>query len=259
MKPNTAVTVRAVRQVKPVLRSLAKQAGVPRDRLPAMFPEWRKPNGPVGMLTTKDVWLLADLDTEWQAAYRIVSQDGRAVVGELRIYPREPQRFHRNQTGFWSGEWLGAQANAPAGGLTATIARRARLGADLLGGKYVVSSLQRRARQEHTKSPLSEILVALGIRSLQAPQVADKRSGQNLRSCARIAAAYAEACTTSSGRPQKETAERLGLRPEQVRDAVHRARGLGLLTKTERGRSGGTLTAAGRAALKTSGPRRRRL
>lgn len=194
------------------------------------------------MLNTKNLWVVTDLSESWRVAYRIVGQGGRAVVGEVRVYPREGQRF---EPGSWSGEWMGARATVPPGGLTASIVHRVRLGADFFGGKKVLAS-----RRNQSKSPFSDLLASMGITRLKRPpSPTSSVRDETKRRCAKIAAAYAAAIANGSKHPQRAAARTVGIRAEQVRDALHRARSLGLLTKTERGRAGGELTNEGRLAL----------
>jgi hypothetical protein len=51
----------------------------------------------------------------WVAAYRLLVEEGRLIVAELRVFPAEQDR----DAGSWSGELLGDNAKAPRGGLTA--------------------------------------------------------------------------------------------------------------------------------------------
>jgi hypothetical protein len=42
----------------------------------------------VAIVGTDDLWVTNQYG-DWMAAYRLVGQNGRLVIGELRVYPRE--------------------------------------------------------------------------------------------------------------------------------------------------------------------------
>ena len=59
---------------------------------------------------------------KWTVAYRIVMSGGNPRVGELRIFPSEPD-FADRPAGEWSGRWKGVEATAPRRGLTTGVVR----------------------------------------------------------------------------------------------------------------------------------------
>ena len=70
-----------------------------------------------------NIWAMIDIDRRWRAGYRLVLQDGRPVVGEVRVFPRErigdPTR--------WEADKVGLAANVPNGGVRAATLKRVPL------------------------------------------------------------------------------------------------------------------------------------
>ncbi len=75
----------------------------------------------------QDAWYEIPVDENWTASFRLATQAGRPVVGELRIFPTN----ERNEPGVdynpgeWDAEYLGSEAPVPVGGLKATKVRKA--------------------------------------------------------------------------------------------------------------------------------------
>jgi hypothetical protein len=72
-----------------------------------------------------DTVLEQKIGDNWVAFYRIVNQNGAPVVGEVRIFPSEPQG--ERPIGTWSGEVRGTAASVPLGGITGRLLRRVRI------------------------------------------------------------------------------------------------------------------------------------
>ena len=59
------------------------------------------------LVLVTNVWVGVDLDEHWRAAYRLVAQADRFVVGEVRLVPRE--EAFRGVGNCWSGTFLAAR------------------------------------------------------------------------------------------------------------------------------------------------------
>jgi hypothetical protein len=249
-KANRDAQLHSVRSVEIVSASDAIQAGVPPERV-HQVPIDQVELGVLAQTLVEDVWVTVDLDSDWVAAYRICGQARHAVVGELRIYPKEG---NMRDAGQWSARYLGARAPVPGGGLRATTVRAARLGSDVLGGRLIVDQDQRRAHAKKARSSLVDHLAQLGIIRPSAPPAPARRSvpRSHVR-LARIAKTYADAIASGSRRAIADVAVELGLKPSHVRYAINRARASGLLTETQQGKPGGQLTHHGQSILANSG------
>jgi hypothetical protein len=88
------------------------------------------------LVTVEDVWMTAE-EGPWIVAYKLALQDGRLVIGELRIYPAASRVESRNVDNGaqetiagrppqpWSDRrLLGLAAPVPPGGLTSSFVRR---------------------------------------------------------------------------------------------------------------------------------------
>lgn len=201
-----------------------------------------------------DLWLEAPLpaDAAWTVAYRMVVQDKRAVVAELRIFPTEdhPDR----EAGSWSGEWLGTKAQVPAGGLTTRAVRSVQLGHDV----HALGSIAERLRQVDPML-LDTELGSFGAVGFTADLIRDRPAGKRGRGrpalsprlYAEIAAEYAAAVARGSRQPIQDLADARREPVTQVRARVHKARQLGFLDTGWQGAAGGRLTPAARRLLRT--------
>lgn len=215
-------------------RSAADRAGVPYRKARAAF-------RPVEVVV-HDFWVSVGLSPTWRADYRLVAQDGRFVVGELRVLPVEKHA----DPGSWTGELIGFRSRVPAGGLTATILKAVRIGAHITEGRHVLDAIEGQESERGTPTALAEMRAA-GVKYFDRPSVtrAGADAGQKglpLQLYVRAATAYAKAVSAGSRRPVVEAARALRQTPARTRDLVHRARALGLLTTTTQGRAGGALT-----------------
>lgn len=215
-------------------RSLvADRADVRRAGLEPTGPPFR---GQAVLVGVFNAWIVKPLSAEWTAAYRLALQDGAFVVSELRVFP-SGRGF---SPGEWSGIWTGLNATAPAGGLTATLAREAsKINPAMTSGREVLEGLGARAKKLRRASSLLSDLQRRGLSDLRARDRASRGSGRPgkpdsfYRDVARI---YLTAVSDRQ-RPNKAVAKALELSASQARDSVYRARRLGLLPKTERGRA----------------------
>ena len=76
-------------------------------------------------LKVDEIWIEHWLDgTQWVVAARVMPDaNGNAVIGELRVFPHEPDR-PPGFTGQWSATALGLAAPVPRGGLPGTLLHR---------------------------------------------------------------------------------------------------------------------------------------
>ncbi len=242
-----------------------------RDRRRSGFSEWREPpcewqgcacaawapefgqRGPhdtiVGILR-RDTWVEVPLvPGERVAAFRFVLQDGAPVIAELRVFPEHsrPRQFGQATPGRWSGELLGMAAEAPEGGLPARVLRRVRL---TVHRRYANRVLRDWAKRGVLRSLAGDELPSVDLprdrpRPQQKVKLPGRRPGRQPGPdlpLAQFAKEYVVALESGSRRPVVNVAARHRMRPQQVRDLIHRARTRGLLTPSSRGASGGGLT-----------------
>lgn len=185
----------------------------------------------------RETWVESELGDGWRAAFRMLIQDGLPVVGEIRVYPAEPDA----DPGRWSAEIVGDRADVPAGGVTGRLLRRIHVDAarDTFGEMQAAGFLLgidattppdfERIRHHATHNP--------------------GRRGHPDTFYAAAAAAYLTHIHAGATTPTEALAAELGLPAWRVRDIVKAARIRGLLTQPPRGRAGGELTPAGQTAL----------
>lgn len=226
-----------------VNRRDAISAGVPAESLkPVKFAT------PFEMLDDQ-IWVRVQLDDEWIAAYRVVSQDGYPVIGELRVFPAEPGP--RPNAGTWrSGEFLRMNAKAPPGGLSARLVHSIRVGEHVADMGKILDRF----------STLGIGLEPYSLTATKRPRPKPSRRGRKGHPdlfLAEIARDYVAACSAPGGsrRPTSDVAERRKLSRERVRDLLSKARARDLLTKVKHGRGGGQLTAKAQAVLAETVPK----
>ena len=184
--------------------------------------------------TTDDGWRIESLYT---------LSDNELVLTELHITPspvdpRSGQRIHSAIFASRLASW-----SSP---ITSRLLREVRLDED--------RDLAKRLAPKHgvplgsRGSPLDELdrLVERAVPVFRKMRTVEAdhpgRRGRPDEYLAIIALVYVSMLTSKSPNPVRETAARLELAPEYVRDALHRARVRELLTRAPRGRAGGTLT-----------------
>ena len=231
-------TLRVQGQVRIVDRRDAARAGVPfQDARPAFHPV---------EVNTIDLWVCVPLPPAWRAEYRLAIQDQHLVVAELRVFPCAPDA--PNET--WAGDLTGLHSRVPPGGLSATILKRVRIGADIAAGRHILRWLDSQARQKGQQSAVVEGLRTKSLADFgrPKPQAGSPESGRRglPRSVyVKVARAYQQAIAAGSRRPVVDTAAALvgrkATRQElaQTSQRIFRARRLGLLTRTSQGRAGG--------------------
>jgi hypothetical protein len=181
---------------------------------------------------------------DWRFDYRFIEQDSEIVVSELRIAPaprggteeqwhsRTRERPKRRKGSSYE------EPDVPADGLTARTVRNGlsfmlALDGARFRGQFDLrqSGVPRREGSFFTDE------------ALNAPQRVGRR-GRPDRHYAALAKAYVDAVESGAAAPVDAVARRVGKNwsHDRVRDALHRARQRGLLTKPPRGRAGGQLT-----------------
>ena len=191
--------------------------------------------------TLREAWVESVVGDQWMAAYRLVPGLHREpVIAEIRIFPRE--RTKGRLPGRWSVEALGLDANIPEGGLSAEVVRQVRIGEHRQVGAAFSQWL---GEEQTTVQPTFGGQMA-------PPAQTPKRGRPPTRSetfYAKLAQAYAERVANGSPRPTADVARRRRLPATKVRDMLHQARQLGLLSSAGRGRRGGELTPKALAVL----------
>jgi hypothetical protein len=193
----------------------------------------------------KSLWLEVPIrDGEWAAAYRVLSQGGTPVIGEVRLFPNEPNRPH---AGEWSGDLLGPKATAPAGGITHRLLRELRVGHHLAEMGKILADVRKQGGAE-------VMLADHGLTSPDPQSAPGRRRGRKPFPdffYAEVARDYVDAIERGSSNPTLDAAQRLPrARRRRVRDILHEARNRDLLTKALPGRRhGGDLTDKARAVL----------
>lgn len=198
-------------------------------------------------IPTFNVWMMRLLRAEWMAVYRLVIQDGAFAVAEVRIYPREDFNYPKDDKqaplpllGVWSGEWRGIDAKAPAGGITGNLIREAAMvGPSLISGLTILQNLHRKASAAgHRSAIVDNSLAKRGLRVLRparAPKPKHPRT-RPLGFYEKAAKEYTQAVRREAY-PNRAVAKALNVTPSQARDVISRARKLGLLPQTSRGKA----------------------
>ena len=211
-----------------------------------------------GVVHVENVWIEAPLDADnrWLVAYRVVVQEGRAVVAELRVFPNEPE--HKNP-GEWSAEWVGRHAVVPAGGLSTRGLRSIRIGREMHSLKALIDRAKGHIdtrwmlSAEHGTYGQFGITEELGTAPIRAATNRG-RPQKPLGVYVDVAVAYVKAIEGGSHNPVQDVARVLGLPVTTVRSRIHAARNRGLLDRGRQGYAGGQLLPAAKAV-----PRRRKV
>lgn len=211
------------------------------------------------MVETEDLWIEMPLpiDAAWIVAYRVVVQKTRAVVAEVRVFPSEPDIPDR-EAGSWQGEWLGRQAQVPAGGLSTRALRSIRLGHDVRSLDLVITQVKQNPdpRVRRLLDPERGWLGAIGLTEAMTtdrPRAAVAGRGRPAlprSEYAALAAAYVAALAGGRRQPVLDVANQFTLSVSCVRARIHTARRLGFLERGSPGSAGGALTPAARRLLR---------
>lgn len=219
--------------------------GERRPRLWISPPPPREDDNPLGAIPY-EVWYEVPLPEGWVGAYRLLPHEGHPLVAEVRVFLDEPGR--RTYPGRWSAEQLGGRAPAPSHGLTTAALRKLRVATDLEAAARMIRSPQFRKKLKALfPAETGYVDRTVGImRQRPARRGRPRTSDAELAEWARD---YVEQLSESR-RPIAALASQWKVRPETVRDRVHRARSAGMLTPTVRGRASGELTEKAKAILR---------
>ena len=182
---------------------------------------------------TDQTWLEVEVDKDWTAAARLAVQDGRVIVSELRVFPRD-RELGAGVAGLWRGEVLGPRATVPVGGLKSELLRRVRLPKYAARAEEVVEAWRRAGGMPEDSARDS-------LPGLEASTPGRRRPRRPDRFYAELAAEYVRTLEQGSRRPVEDVRKRRRLSAAQVRDMIHEARGRGLLSPGQQGAPGGYL------------------
>jgi hypothetical protein len=212
-----------------IRREVAERADVPYD-IPA---------SDVVEVHVPEHWVSQRLDDDWIGYFRIVSQDGQPVIGELRVFPNEGSQRRAMQAGEWSAQALGVRAPVPHGGITARLIRN-KLRIPAVGASS-------RALTEFAHLDPPEPALATLRREFNTPKETRSKRGRPPQPdfyYAQIAADYARLFEQGVRNPVGRIAAAHKIARSKIRDAVRRARTKGFLTRGFHGRPSGVLTPA---------------
>jgi hypothetical protein len=186
------------------------------------------------------VWVEEKLPGGWLARGRMVARHGRVVVAELRITPLVDP--------------------IPSGGVTRDVVRSVPLGS-MAPHVLALASFHQGSGigglDEHFASTVGALLPSLT--RIVPPRPRPRRAaGRGDRFYAELARDYLAALERGSSRPVTELAAARKESVSRVRDMVHTARELSLLSPGEPGRRGGRLLPRAHALLKDRPQRRPR-
>jgi hypothetical protein len=209
----------------------------------------------------RETWVEVERSPGWTCAYRIVSQLGRPVVAEVRVFPAEAG--HRQ-----AGRWSADDGSVPVGGVAGRMLRTLRLGDPRETFPRIIKDWK--ALDGDAATTLSR------ARHTAAAQAVPRRPGRTGRPDSFYlawAVAYVERLRAGSRRPAAELAMDPPVRIEgyvsgedgawvrTVKDILRTARRRGLLGPAPMGMAGGELTPKAHAMLERSdapGPSARR-
>jgi len=199
-----------------------------------------------------EAWLETAVDDHWMAAYRLVAgRFGEPIVAEVRVFPLE--RSRGRPAGAWSAEILGVDAPAPEGAIPADVLRSLKVTQyrefSSQFGRWLLSKRAAPYRNARPKKG-QKIVVRLPPHVLEQGTFGKRRRGRPGRKdsfYADVARRYTEALAAGSRQPIADLAKQLNrvdreTTNEKARDMVRKARTLGFLSRTTRGRLGGELT-----------------
>jgi len=183
------------------------------------------------------IWIEVRLDQGWVAAHRIAPQDGRLIVGEVRLIPFEPTAD--------PGEYR--ESAVPPGGARSDLVRSISAGEALSAAVEMIDRLE---SEPAPNAPWS-IRDALRDFNVEPEQIIARRPhAATDAQLAEAAAAYADAYRDGARAYLQVAAHRLGLSPDTVSKRRRAAQDRGILTGGgHQGKGGGELTEYGRALV----------
>lgn len=209
----------------------------------------------------RDAWIEDEIGDGWMVAFRVFEKNGELVVGEIRVFPEEPDEGNadslayyitgQRQPGSWSAENLGDRATPqiPGRGLTIRKLKDVHIEPVLRAARELIAKI--RADEGRVDEALEIALserrwTEEGFRSRRGPQANDDPF------LAFVASIYVGACRDSRTPLVTAAAHpRIDYSLRHTKRLLKEARGRKLLTETEPRKAGGVLTEKGRAALET--------
>jgi hypothetical protein len=175
---------------------------------------------------------------EWCTSYLVTNLSGtQPVIAEVRIYPAEGRTSPTDDCKFEVGEWSGSAPEVPVGGITRRLLRSVSVESMWKEVRPLLPSLM-------GMNNADAIRKALAAHRLGPPVVAKRNPDWWV---AFMAAGYANLLPHTK-KPILTLADEAGLSPSTTRSVINEARRRGFLAGGKRGRAGGYLTDAGKAA-----------
>ena len=213
----------------------------------------------------RDCWLEVPLTDGWVAAHRLVPQNGRPVLAELRIFHRDEQRApsvdgvvddaYHYEAGEWAAETEGFGAPVPDGGLTARMVKAVKAGAFLDDATEHMREMERAWGKEVVHEE-GGVLSRHGFTagSSQSKERRGRPPSHRDIWYAILARDYCRIINAGNHkRPVKELAAARGYKAQSMSRLLNQAREKGMLTPTPPGRAGGQLTSLAVMLLKEAG------
>jgi hypothetical protein len=206
-----------------------------------------------------EAWEELPINEEWMSMARFVYDGPDLVIGELRIFPREPVGPFSipldRAPGIWSAELLGNKARVPRGGVSVTLLRSVRLSPHR---RVITKTLEEAAveRPDMFENP-STLLSGFKLPTPERPRAA-RRSARSDAFYAALAAQYVRALAQDPRRPIVRLARARKMKTSQMRDLIREARERGLLSQGRQGCAAGALMPRAREILRLAQSSRRR-
>lgn len=182
----------------------------------------------------------------WRLTLWLGDQAGRTVVTELRLHPDEGSAVQAaHQPPGWSHSEQTRFHVMPTGGITARTLKNLTLGRHIGAARAAV------ARKLRIEGQLRE--GTFEMHEVAAAMPAAGRRGRPDAFYAHLAQEYLQTVRAGSPAPLVEIANRMGSNANTVAARIKEARRRGLLSRTDRGRSGGELTDKARELLAVAG------
>ena len=160
-------------------------------------------------------WQETDLDTGWTVREQMTLQAGRRVVSTLEI--------------------VSTSRTVPAGGVTARLLRRIKVG-------QLARGLQQRIATYFGAATADRVFEHLQWTSGKRSRRRPRRRRTDDRYYAELARDYVTLWQAGDRTPAQTLARLRAVRPEHLRSHIHLARANGFLSDTTRGSAGGSLT-----------------
>ncbi len=194
------------------------------------------------------VWVERDLDRNWTVAYRIVIEEERNVIGEVRVFPTRP---NNERAGEWKdGDLHGIAAVVPDHGITSTLLRKIKPEAHMEGATSVADQFRDNADPrmftDVDGDQVFEQFNSDGMTYEIADQVRMRNGMLTAEQLALAASQYIEAINAGDPKPFETVAALHFVKPSTIEKSwLVEARKRDLLTRAKAGEKVGHLTAEG--------------